>query len=87
MDPGQSPLSTVGVFTFLWMDKEKLKKQMLPWPSASRELVYLLLPEICLTKAVIQVMHAGDGGGRMLSSDCSVGSPEEKTHAISTALT
>ena len=40
---GQGPISKVGIFSFLLLDKEKWKKPMLLWPSAPFELILLPL--------------------------------------------
>lgn len=75
---GQGPTSKVGVFPFLWLDREKWKNPGLLWPSASFELILLPLAGSA-TRLDVQATKAGHSRVRILRSDWPAGSPEGKT--------
>lgn len=64
---GQGSISKAGVFPFLWLDREKWKKKpVLPWPSASLELIFLPLAGSA-PGVDEQATHAGQGTVRVPS--------------------
>lgn len=72
---GRGPISKVGVFPFLLLDREKWKKPALPWPLASLELI--LLP---LAGSDMQTTNAGHSSVRVLSSAPQLGHQTRVTH-------